>query len=471
LTAPLRLSGPESIARDWCADWNRRWPATQVLLLLAATDTAAVEGISAAGATGPSRRFTAAADAELLLLGPRQPRPHALPPLPAGVSPALISHVVVDRLRLSALVVDLGCPVAPAVPHLRPAGAAGGGPARCLSRGDALEPARVEALLALGQSWAERQARLQPASPLLVAECVPGGTTTAQALLTGLGVEASGLVSGSLRRPAHALKADLVARGLAAAGLLGQRAEAGPAHQRAAWARQVAACLGDPMQPLAAGLALGAARYGLPLLLAGGSQMAAVLALALALAPPGLLPRLARWVGLATTGWVAREPGSDLALLLRRIGDQWGVEPLAFAADLHIRGAVHPALADYERGYVKEGVGAGGLAVRWQLSGRRPADLALACDDACHQLLAGFPLPGGDGAAGAGSDSPDAGEASAGDAAAGGAAGGLEAAGQAAHGAPVGAGPAAGWEAWVDAPLAEGELAHGAAASYGRGGG
>jgi hypothetical protein len=115
---------------------------------------------------------------------------------------------------------------------------------------------------------------------------------------------------------------------------------------------------------------------------------------------------------------------------------------------------------------VKEGVGAGGLAVLWQLSGRRPADLALACDDACHQLLAGFPLPKGDGAAGAGTDAACAMKPSA-----GGAAGGLEAAGQAAHGAPVGAGPAAGWEAWVDAPHAEGELAQGAAASYGRGGG
>jgi uncharacterized protein (TIGR00303 family) len=391
LTGPPRLSGPESLARDWCAEWSRRWPASQVLLLLAATDTAAMEGISAAGATGPSRRFTAAADAELLLLGPGRPLPHALPPLPAGVSPALISQVVLEQLGLTPLVVDLGCPVAPAVPHLRPAAAAGGGPARCLSRGDALDPDRVEALLALGQSWARRQAQRQPAGPLLVAECVPGGTTTAQALLTGLGVDASGLVSGSLRRPAHALKAHLVARGLAASGLLGQRPEAGTPAQRAAWARRVVACLGDPMQPLAAGLALGAAAHDLPLLLAGGSQMAAVLALAFALAPPALLPRLSRWVGLATTGWVAREAGSDLALLLRRIGDRWGVEPLAFAADLHFRGAVHPALADYERGYVKEGVGAGGLALLWQLSGRSPEHLAQACDRACHQLLNGSP--------------------------------------------------------------------------------
>jgi chaperone BCS1 len=40
----------------------------------------------------------------------------------------------------------------------------------------------------------------------VVAECVPGGTSTALATLLGLGIEASGLVSGSLRHSAHELK-------------------------------------------------------------------------------------------------------------------------------------------------------------------------------------------------------------------------------------------------------------------------
>jgi len=38
---------------------------------------------------------------------------------------------------------------------------------------------------------------------------------------------------------------------------------------------------------------------------------------------------------------------------------------------------------------VKEGVGAGGLALLWELSGRSPAALAQACDLACEQLLSG----------------------------------------------------------------------------------
>jgi NAD(P)-dependent dehydrogenase (short-subunit alcohol dehydrogenase family) len=170
------------------------------------------------------------------------------------------------------------------------------------------------------------------------------------------------------------------------AGLEGAAAGDGAAAVR------VAAALGDPMQPLAAAMVLAAAAAGRPVLLAGGSQMAAVLALALALAPPSLRPAIAAGTALGTTAWVADEAGSDLALLLRRIGERWGVEPLAFAADLRFAAPCHPALAAYERGYVKEGVGAGGLALLWQLSGRPGPALARLCDQACATLL-GPPPP------------------------------------------------------------------------------
>jgi uncharacterized protein (TIGR00303 family) len=384
LTAPQRISGSAAAASSWCDRWRAGWQDSQVLLLLAATATAEVPGISAAGATPSARRGTAAADAELLLLGPEGRRPHALPPLPAGVSPALISHVVLRDLALSPLVVDLGCPIAPAVCHLRLPDPAGSGPARCLSGGAALSPQRLATLLAWGRRWG---ARLPPGRPLLLAECVPGGTTTAQAVLRGLGVAADGLVSGSLRHPDHALKADLVARGLRAAGLVAADGAPAAAAGDPAAAGQVVAAVGDPMQPLAAALVVAATEVGRPLLLAGGSQMAAVLALALALAPQALRPRIAAGAAIGTTAWVAEETGSDLALLLRRIGDRWGVEPLGFAASLRFRKPCHQALGAYELGYVKEGVGAGGLALLWQLSGRSSAELANRCDQACQSLL------------------------------------------------------------------------------------
>jgi NaMN:DMB phosphoribosyltransferase len=42
---------------------------------------------------------------------------------------------------------------------------------------------------------------------------------------------------------------------------------------------------------------------------------------------------------------------------------------------------------DYERGFVKEGVGAGGLAWLCQLAGSSTQALAKSCDQACGQLL------------------------------------------------------------------------------------
>lgn len=355
------------------------WHRTAVLLLLAATDTAAVPGISAAGATPAARRQTAAADAELLVLGPGGPRPHALPPLPAGVSPALISHAVLKGLNLldQLQVVDLGCAVAPAVPHLRLPGLESEGPAACLSTGEALGGDRVAALVARGRCWGRAWwGRWGAGRPLLLAECVPGGTSTALAVLQGLGVEATGLVSGSLRQPVHQLKARLAAQGLERAGLVDVRADP----------LAVLAAVGDPMQALAAGLVLEAGAAGVPLLLAGGSQMAAVLALALALAAPPARPAIAAAACVATTAWVAEEPGSDLALLLARIGEHWGCRVGWEAAALRFAGCRSASLRDYERGYVKEGVGAGGLALLWQRLGRDPADLARACDRLCGEL-------------------------------------------------------------------------------------
>ena len=371
---------------SWTQALEQGWRRSRTLLLLAATDTAAVPGISAAGASPQARLGTAAADAELLLLGPGGRRCHALPPLPAGVSPALISHVVLSQLGLleRTQVLDLGCAIAAAVPHLRLPGLESAGPARCLSTGQALAPARVVALVQRGSAWGRRW---DPAEPLLLAECVPGGTTTALAVLEGLGVAAAGLVSGSLRQPAHGLKSALVAQGLAAAGF--EAAELAAVADPLAFAEplNVLAALGDPMQAFAAGLVGAAALRGTPVLLAGGSQMVAVLALALALAEPGQRPALADRLVVATTAWVAEEAGSNLALLLERIGARWQVRPRLEVAALRFHGCSSAALRDYERGYVKEGVGAGGLALLWQLAGRQPGALAEACDAACRLEL------------------------------------------------------------------------------------
>jgi len=250
-----------------------------------------------------------------------------------------------------------------------------------------MDQGRVAGLFALGRRWGERLGKARSPRPLLLAECVPGGTTTAQAVLSGLGLAVEGLVGSSLRDPDLSLKARLVRQGLAAAGLgLASTRGEGPPHDADPLA--VVAAVGDPMQPVAAGLVLAAAAQRLPVLLAGGSQMAAVLALALAMAPASQREGLAAQVAIGTTAWVANDPSSNLGVLLQTLERQWGVTPLGLVADLRFQAPLHPALLDYERGFVKEGVGAGGLALAWQLSGRHPQDLARASDRACRLLLA-----------------------------------------------------------------------------------
>ena len=125
------------------------------------------------------------------------------------------------------------------------------------------------------------------------------------------------------------------------------------------------------MQPFVAGLALGALPT-MPVLLAGGSQMAAVLALIVALARERDQPLDLDRIGIATTSWVARDPTADLAGLVAQIADV----PV-FASDLNFAESRHVPLRRYEDFLVKEGVGAGAAAVvAALLAGRRPRPAA-----------------------------------------------------------------------------------------------
>ena len=54
--------------------WHENISNMAFFLILAGSQTAEIEGISAAGATAVSRRYTAVADAELLLRGPNLPK-------------------------------------------------------------------------------------------------------------------------------------------------------------------------------------------------------------------------------------------------------------------------------------------------------------------------------------------------------------------------------------------------------------
>jgi NaMN:DMB phosphoribosyltransferase len=344
--------------------------------ILGFTDTCLIPGISAAGATPEARRRTAIADAEFLYSGP-VPRPqYPLPPLCAGVSPVLISRAVVEALDIPVYLFNAGLPEAPAVPAIN----LGGAPARCLSTGSALELSAVKHLLAQGLSWGEKLANLS--AYLIISECVVGGTTTALAILTGLGVRAAGKVNSSHPSCNHAQKWDVVRAGLQRAGWLdlalgdaGQEAAENPKSKlqtlnshfpnpksqipnpKSLDPLQLVAAVGDPMQVVAAGMAIAASRTG-GVLLAGGTQMLAVYALIEAIACRYSLSWRREEIVVGTTRWVAEDPTGDTAGLAAEVGQV----PL-MATGLSFAESRYSQLIAYERGYVKEGVGAGGLAI------------------------------------------------------------------------------------------------------------
>ena len=316
--------------------------------VLGFTETALIPGISAAGATPESRQYTAIADAEFLYHGP-QPQPqYPLPPLHVGASPVLISRAVVEALSLPVYLFNAGLPQPPSVPTID----LGGRSACCLSQGCALELATVKHLLEQGLNWGHQLARRITQGYLILGECVVGGTTTALAVLTGLGIAANGKVNSSHPVCNHVEKWALVQSGLQRAGLWERRVKD---------PLQVVAAVGDPMQVALAGMAIAASR-SCGVLLAGGTQMLAVYTLIQALSRAYAIAWEPEQVVVGTTRWVAEDLTGNTVELAEIIGSV----PL-LATQLNFATSRYAQLQVYEQGYVKEGVGAGGLCVAGHL--------------------------------------------------------------------------------------------------------
>jgi len=106
------------------------------------------------------------------------------------------------------------------------------------------------------------------------------------------------------------------------------------------------------MMAAVAGLVIGGSRQG-PVLMAGGTQMTAVLAVINALEPKALCN-----VAVGTTRWVAKDKTSDICGIIKQF-----CEVPVIAADLDFGPSQYPGLQIYETGLVKEGVGAGGASI------------------------------------------------------------------------------------------------------------
>jgi uncharacterized protein (TIGR00303 family) len=333
------------------------------LCVLGHTDTCLIPGVSSAGVSPELRPLTPAADAEVVHLG----RPVCLPELPSNPlgapGPAGITRAALQCADLRASFVGAGLHVWPATACVQVSTV----PGADIRLGRSVPNAAdlFETGLGLGRRLASEHTHL------VIGESVPAGTTTALAVLLALGYAAYGRVSGSMPGNAHALKREIVSAAMRAAGLE-------PGDGRPAPLAAVAA-IGDPMQPLVAGLALGAASLGCDVLLAGGSQMLAVAALVQALHGPAALERMA----VGTTRWIVEDPAADIPGLAADISADLPV----LAANLDFSGSRHAGLRSYEQFLVKEGVGAGGACIAALLATGLPIERLEDAIDATYDGL------------------------------------------------------------------------------------
>jgi uncharacterized protein (TIGR00303 family) len=336
--------------------WLQRYRGSQPVFacVLGFTETGLIPGISAAGATPCDRKSTALADAEFLYNGPSPQPKYPLPPLHAGASPVLISRAVVESLSLPLYIFNAGLPQVPPIPTIN----LGGKAANCLTTGKALDLAIVKTLLDRGLVWGEKLANLNQSRWIILSECVVGGTTTALAVLTGLGFAAVGKVNSSHPQCNHQQKWAVVQQGLQAAGLVNF-----DQIPLAFGALQLVAAVGDPMQIVVAGMAIAASRTN-GVMLAGGTQMLAVYALIQAIATEYSLPWQQEQIVVGTTRWVAEDPTGDTVGLAQMVGSV----PL-LSNNFSFANSCYEKLRVYEQGYVKEGIGAGAACIAAELYG------------------------------------------------------------------------------------------------------
>ncbi len=332
----------------------------KIYLVIAGTDTSQIKGISAAGINTKSRRKTALADAEFLLLGASKDHKYKLPLLNAGVTPALISYVCSKLISASPIVVPLGIKVKPYFSHLAVEDQFSE-PAKCLSTGKSMPRKRVLNLYKKGINLGQSSKQ-----PILIAESVPGGTTTAQAIMEAFGLNVSHLVGSSLFKAPRELKRNVIRTGLLNANL-----------ENNFDSFDVISSVGDPFQAFSMGLLIGARLANQPVVLSGGSQMLAVILLALESLDFKNKKDFIKNVFIATTSWLVKD--NSMNDLLTLINHKHQVSLIGLASPLNFNSSHHKELQDYELGHVKEGVGAGGISILAFLNGFKNSEIVSLC--------------------------------------------------------------------------------------------
>jgi uncharacterized protein (TIGR00303 family) len=303
------------------------------------TETSQIPGITIAGANPELIPCTPAADAEFLYYG-RCKSISGVPATPDGIpTPALITRAALRRSRIPILIVDAGSKIKPQLPAI----SFGIKYGRDIRNQRALERADAERAFEFGKMIGIQLAMSNDI--LIIGESIPGGTTTALAVLTALGIDAKNKISSSMSVNPHELKNEVVS--IAMRGLEDQilQLRNDPI--------DLVSRIGDPMIPSVAGIASGAISQKTRVMLAGGTQMTAVLCLLKAMQIP------LDGICIGTTSYVKNDKSSDILKLVRSICDNVPI----LSVELGLEFSIKKGLRMYNSGIAKEGVGAGGAAI------------------------------------------------------------------------------------------------------------
>ncbi|NPE30435.1 TIGR00303 family protein [Methanococcoides sp. SA1] len=299
------------------------------ICVLGNTETAYIEKLSAAGKTAKLTDYTPTGDAELVETGGIISTP-VIPMTPPynTPTPGLITRASLQLSGVPHLFVNSGLKIPPKVPF-EDMGARYGEDIR-----NDVAVHDVEGIIKAALSVGERVR--DDHDMFVIGESIPAGTTTAMGVLDALGYD-SNVSSSSSENPVE-LKRRVVKEAMDASGIISGGLKGDP--------MRAIACLGDPMMPAVAGLVSGL--KGKRVILAGGTQMAAVYAFMKHMGTD-----LSN-VSIVTTSYVANDETANFNEIIEAL------EADMFAIDPRFGNSSHKGLRQYELGYVKEGVGAGG---------------------------------------------------------------------------------------------------------------
>ncbi|SRR5215467_13633199 len=337
------------------------------ICVISYTETCTVPGISIAGASPDLMKYTSAADSELLYYG-RCRCIDGAPITPDGKpTPAIISRSAILANEIPFFIVDAGSMIKPLVPCISFNLEHG----KNIALGSAVDYNDVKKGFDYGILLGNHLSKMS--DMVILGESIPGGTTTALGVLRALGVSSEFKVSSTMPNNPHKLKDRIITQGLNNAGIRIGDLKNAPF--------KAISAMGDPMLPSVCGIAAGVIGSGGKVMLAGGTQMTAVVAILESMERP--LDNLC----IGTTTYVANDRTSHLVAIVESIS----TNPVPiFALNLHMEKSCIDGLRAFSRGYVKDGVGAGGVSIGSILksSGRiNGQDLLVSIENEYNRVL------------------------------------------------------------------------------------